>query len=138
MGDPLEDIRNLHKEFEGEAKDWPKSYKVYRIRNTFEIVAHSEEQARKRFDDLMQFLGVLAGYDEFPHPAVRYVRNPGVIEGVELDFEAVYESWSEVSVSMGSNMEYLFDWFDPDSDADYDPYALAKSVLFCEDEDDEE
>jgi len=32
--------------------EWPKSFEVHRVRNTFDIVAHSEDQARMRFDDL--------------------------------------------------------------------------------------
>lgn len=137
MSEFFESLRQVHDKLQGDDSDWPRSFKVYRVRNVFEIVAHSEEQAKKRFEDLMSFLGSLALYSEGSFPATRYMRNPGVVESVEFDFEEVTERWSDVGVSMLSDMEYLFDWWDPDSDAGYDPDALAKRVLWDDEEDEE-
>jgi hypothetical protein len=105
-----------------------RSYKAYSVTNTFEIVAHSEEQARKRFDDLMMFLAGLSTYSEFPFPAMLYVRQTGTIDRVELAFEEVDDE-GPLGASMLSNMEFMYDWWDPDSDADYNPDELARRVL---------
>jgi hypothetical protein len=111
---------------------WPRSYKVYRVTNTFEIVAHSEDQAKKRFRDLMSFLDNLAVLSDFPHPVVRYVRLAGEIDRVELDSEEVYHSRADMGISTVSNMEYLSDWWDPESDASLDSARLAHDALFAQ------
>lgn len=134
MDEPLTPALPSEQSPDSGSSGWPKSFKVYRVRNVFEIVAHSEEQAKKRFDDLMTVLSELAIRSEYPHEVVRYVRNTGDIEDIEFAFEEVCESWSEVGVSMLSNMEYLWDWWDPNSDADYDPCEAARKLLGEEDE----
>lgn len=116
---------------------WPQSYKVYNVTLVMPMVAHSDSQAKKRTQDIMDFLLGWRSNAEGSHPVTRYMFDDPTIQDVNYSHEDTFESRDDMGVSMASDREFLYDWWDPESDADYDPWSLADATYFCRGEEDE-
>lgn len=116
---------------------WPQSYKVYNVTVVMPMVAHSESQAKKRTEDLMHFLLGWRSNAEGSHPVTLYIFDDPTVQDVHYSHEDTFESRKDMGVGMVSDREFLYDWWNPDSDADYDPWAFADATYFCRGEEDE-
>jgi len=116
--------------------EWPRSYKLYSGKISFQIAAHSEEQALHRLKQLEEFLTGLfmdpEGQAESPHEAVRYCVPLAEYTSDDPDREitlretVTVESMPESSMGSGEIPEWS--WLLPDADKDYDPSLAAHLV----------
>lgn len=129
-----------------EENEWPRSYNLYSGKITFQIAAHSEEQALRRLKQLEEFLSGLVldpeAEAESAHESVRYCI-PAFEFGIEKpDYDiqfretVTHESMPKGSMVSGELLEWS--WLLPDADKDYDPSAAAHRIHFSEYVGDEE
>jgi hypothetical protein len=105
------------------------TYRTYRLNTSFSVIAHSEDQARKRWDDFLGFLNALQTAYEFPHESMRFIYTDyESLEFTDLGETEVTEA--DMQPSMVSNMGHVRDWIDPESDRDYDPEEAAHKAYF--------
>lgn len=121
----------------GDERSWPRSHGVYNVTLSVPVVAHSSSQAKKRAMDMLAFLSAWHSHEQGPHQASLYLYGDATPLSVVHLHDDTYEDPCSIGASMVSDREFIFDWLNPDSDADYDPLALAEQTYFCFDEEEE-
>jgi len=114
------------------------TYKTYFIEMPFRVIAHSEEQAKQRWNKFVEFLDHLAGTWEHAHELVEFVQPwPSEIAVTFAEEKTVYASELR-SVGPANDVDYLLRWIDPEAGDDFDPQASAYRAMFGEDEESNE
>ncbi len=106
---------------------WPKSHKVWRVSTTFDVVGHTEGQARERFgyfeDALINLFA--AGYDA--HPLIRYVLPGSASQSIEHSVVFGHEEINhEFPRSMMDDLNHYWDWWNPNATPDLNADELGE------------
>lgn len=113
---------------------FPRTYKEYRFNAPFLVFAHSEEQARERWQFFEDVLSQLAANEWHAHELVTFVApesltDPRVKPTVELVEEHRVDHPEKLHGSMASGILPQWAWLNPEHDAGWDPEKLAYRIL---------
>jgi hypothetical protein len=96
------------------------------VRTSICLVAHSEEHAIRRHDDLMAVLNHLTRLPTKPFCAVRYLFQTGVATAAALLWREEHAAFPQDPM-ISSDLSFYWSWFDPL--AGYDPEAVARDIM---------
>ena len=122
---------------------FPRSYQEYRVTAPFLVMAHSEEQARQRWQFFTEALGHLFANEWGPQALVTFVvpeslSNPGAESKLEHVAEHTIDDPRELAPSMGTGTLAEWAWLNPEHDADWEAQELAEALMINDEDDDAE
>ncbi len=126
-----------------EDSSFPRSYKEYRIVDSFSVFAQSEEQALQRWQFFKDVLSQLFANEWHPHDLVKFVvpesmNKPGNKPTCEFVAEEWIEKPDDLHGGMASSLFPEWAWLDPNHDAGWNAGVLADQIMQGQSEQDDE